>query len=136
MLQKELQWAYSANLAGFDFNPRATTHKANVQRMYKALEHSQVRLPRSVPVSLEDHDHISDAVCFDFAPALLSILQDEVLMSANNFSSMNLTCCQCSFQMMEGLVKPTLDLVTMTYIRSLHKDTISFLFLSFCILIA
>jgi hypothetical protein len=40
--------------------------------------------PHIVPVSLEDHDSISDAVCFDFAPALLSMFQDEALMSANN----------------------------------------------------
>jgi Plavaka transposase len=84
MLQKVLQWAYNAKLEGFDFNPRATTRKANVQWMYKALEHSQDRLPHIVPVSLEDHDDVSDVVCFDFAPALLSILQDEVLMSGNN----------------------------------------------------
>lgn len=84
MLQKVLQWAYNAKLDGFDFNPRATTRKANVQWMYKALEHSQDRLPHIVPVSLEDHDSISDVVCFDFAPALLSMLQDEALMSTNN----------------------------------------------------
>ena len=80
MLQKVLQWAYNAKLEGFDFNPRATTRKANVQWMYKALQHSHGRLPHIIPVSLEDRD----VVCFDFAPALLSILQDEVLMSANN----------------------------------------------------
>jgi hypothetical protein len=78
MLQKVLQWAYNAKLEGFDFNPRATTHKANVQWMYKALEHSQDQLPHYVLFSLEDHDDVSNVVCFDFAPALLSILQDEV----------------------------------------------------------
>jgi hypothetical protein len=83
MLQKVLQCAYNAKLEGFDFNPRATTRKSNVQWMYKALEHSQDRLPHIVPVSLEDHDDISNVVCFDFALALLSILQDELLMSAN-----------------------------------------------------
>jgi hypothetical protein len=29
--------------------------------------------PHIIPVSLEDHDKISNVVCFDFAPALLSI---------------------------------------------------------------
>jgi hypothetical protein len=67
MLQKELQWAYSAKFEGFDFNPRAMTSKANVQWIYKALEHSQDQLPHIVPVSLEDHDNISNVVCFDFA---------------------------------------------------------------------
>jgi hypothetical protein len=41
MRQKVLQWAYNAKLEGFDFNPRAATCKANVQWVYKALEHSQ-----------------------------------------------------------------------------------------------
>ena len=52
--------------------------------MYKALGHSQDQLPHIVPVSLEDHDNISNVVCFDFASALLSMLQDDVLMSADN----------------------------------------------------
>jgi hypothetical protein len=41
MLQKVLEWAYNAKLDGFDFNPKATTQKANIQWMYTALEHSQ-----------------------------------------------------------------------------------------------
>ena len=45
MLQKVLEWAYNAKLEGFDFNPQATTRKADIQWMYKALEHSHQVLP-------------------------------------------------------------------------------------------
>ena len=72
MLQSILQWAYNSKSMGFDFNPRAATRKANVQWMYKALQHSHQHLPQVISLNLEDHDNIQDIVCFDFAPALLS----------------------------------------------------------------
>jgi hypothetical protein len=84
MLQSILQWAYDAKLMGFNFNPRAVTRKANVQWMYRALQHSHQCLPQVISVHLEDHDDIQDIVCFDFAPALLSLLQDDNLMQADN----------------------------------------------------
>ena len=84
MLQKVLEWAYNAKLEGFDFNPRATTRKANIQWMYKALKHSHRGLPKVLQVNLEDHEKAQDIICFDFAPALLSLLQDESLMVAEN----------------------------------------------------
>ena len=84
MLQSILQWAYNSKSMGFDFNPRAATRKANVQWMYKALQHSHQHLPQVISLNLEDHDDIQDIVCFDFAPALLSLLQDDNLMLADN----------------------------------------------------
>jgi hypothetical protein len=84
MLQSILQWAYNAKMVGFDFNPRATTRKANVQWMYKALRNSHQRLPQVMSLHLEDHDDAQDVVCFDFAPALLSLLQDDKLMLPHN----------------------------------------------------
>ena len=84
MLQSILQWAYDAKLIGFDFNPRATTRKANVKWMYQALKNSHQRLPQVISVNLEDHDDLQDVVCFDFAPALLSLLQDDNLMLPEN----------------------------------------------------
>ncbi len=80
MLQKVLEWAHNAKLEGFDFNPRATTRKANIQWMYKALKHSHCGLPKVFQVNLEDHEKAQDIICFDFVPALLSLLQDESLM--------------------------------------------------------
>jgi hypothetical protein len=35
-------------------------------------------------VNLEDHDKAQDIICFDFVPALLSMLQDESLMAIEN----------------------------------------------------
>ncbi len=35
-------------------------------------------------VNLEDHDKAQNVICFDFVPALLSLLQDELLMVAEN----------------------------------------------------
>jgi hypothetical protein len=48
--------------------------------MYQALEQSHQRLPQVISINLEDHDAIQDIVCFDFVPALLSLLQDDNLM--------------------------------------------------------
>ena len=84
MLQSILQWAYNAKLEGFDFNPKATTRKANIKWMYKALKHSHERLPKVLTVNLEDHVKAQDIICFDFVPALLSLLQDESLMVTEN----------------------------------------------------
>ena len=85
MLQSVLQWAYNAKLMGFDFNPRATTRGAHVRWMYKALRNSHQCLPQVISLkNLEDHDYPQDVVCFDFAPALLSLLQDDNLMLPQN----------------------------------------------------
>ena len=84
MLQKILQWAYNAKLEGFDFNPKATTRKANIQWIYNALEHSHCGLPKVLQVNLEDHDRAQDIICFDFVPTLLSLLQDDSLMTTEN----------------------------------------------------
>ena len=84
MLQKIIQWAYNAKLEGFDFNPRAATRKANIQWMYKALEHSHRTLPQVLTVCLEHHDKVQDIIFFDFVSALLSLLQDESLMATEN----------------------------------------------------
>jgi hypothetical protein len=55
MLQSILQWASNAKLEGFDFNPKATTRKANIKWMYKALKHSHGRLSKVLSVNLEHH---------------------------------------------------------------------------------
>jgi hypothetical protein len=83
-LQKILEWAYKARIDGFDFNPRAVTRKANIQWIYRSLENSQQYLPQVLSVYLDDHDKPQDVVCFDFTVALLSLLQDEILMVSEN----------------------------------------------------
>ena len=84
MLQKVLMWAYNAKLIGFDFNPKATSRKANIRWMYQALRHSQQHLPQVISIVLQDHSKPQEIACFDFAPALLSMLQDENLMAPEN----------------------------------------------------
>ena len=84
MLQSLLEWAYNAKASGFDFNPRAVTRRANINWMYRAMRNSHQRLPQMISVGLEDHDDLQDVVCFDFAPSLLSLLQDDKLMLPEN----------------------------------------------------
>jgi hypothetical protein len=84
MLQSILEWAYNAKVDGFDFNPKATTRKANIAWMYQALEKSHQLLPQVVSTVLEDHDDVANIVCFDFTIALLSLLQNDALMSSEN----------------------------------------------------
>jgi hypothetical protein len=52
--------------------------------MYKALKHSHRGFPKIYQVNLEDHEKAQDIICFDFVPALLSLLQDESLMVTEN----------------------------------------------------
>ena len=84
MLQKILQWAYIAKLDGFDFNPKATTRKANIGWMYRCLEQAHQRLPHVISTTLEDQEAAQDIVCFDFGVSLLSMLQDDELMLPQN----------------------------------------------------
>jgi hypothetical protein len=84
MLQSLLEWAYNAKASGFDFNPRAVTRRANINWMYRAMRNSHQRLPQMISVGLEDHNDLQDVVCFDFAPSLLSLLQDDKLMLPEN----------------------------------------------------
>ncbi|KAI2513145.1 hypothetical protein MHU86_1183 [Fragilaria crotonensis] len=84
MLQSILEWAYNAKVDGFDFNPKATTRKANIAWMYQALEKSHQLLLQVVSTVLEDHDDVANTVCFDFTVALLSLLQNDALMSPEN----------------------------------------------------
>jgi hypothetical protein len=50
----------------------------------QALEHSHRALPQVLTLNLEHHDKVQDVLCFDFVPALLSLLQDESLMATEN----------------------------------------------------
>jgi hypothetical protein len=60
VLQKVMEWANTgAKLEGFNFNPQATTQKANIQWMYKALEHSHGVLQKVLQLNLEDQDKAS-----------------------------------------------------------------------------
>ena len=52
--------------------------------MYQALEKSHQLLPQVVSTPLEDHDDVANIVCFDFTIALLSLLQNDTLMSSEN----------------------------------------------------
>jgi hypothetical protein len=124
MLQKVLQWAYNAKLEDFDFNPIATTRKANVQPMDVQ---SFGALTRPTP------PHV---VCFDFAPALLSILQDEVLMSANNLVINESDPLSMLIPDDGRLGEAHTGSRYRDLYEELHKDTISSLFPSYCILMA
>ena len=61
-LTSSSQDPYNANLMGFDFSPRATTRKVNVNWMYNALCHSHQSLPQVIRVELEDHDNVQYVV--------------------------------------------------------------------------
>jgi len=86
LLERVLHWANKAHCDGFDFAPRAYTREANIQWMYKTLANSHNALPQLLRISLEDNGFVTsqDIVCFDFATALLSLLQDEQLMHPTN----------------------------------------------------
>ncbi|KAI2501411.1 hypothetical protein MHU86_13078 [Fragilaria crotonensis] len=84
MLHKVLMWAYNAKSSGFDFKPKAMSRKANIRWMYQALQHSHHHLPQVISIALEDRDKPQEIACFDFAPILLSLLQDEDLMAPEN----------------------------------------------------
>ena len=73
-------------IRGVWFQPKSYNTEANIQQwMYKALEHSHQVLPHIFLVNnLEDHNRPLDIICFDFVPALLSLLQDESLMVTEN----------------------------------------------------
>jgi hypothetical protein len=84
MLQSILEWAYNAKVNGFDFNPKAQTRKANIAWMYQALEKSHQLLPHVMSTELKDHNDVAHVVRFDFTVALLSLLQNDVLMTPEN----------------------------------------------------
>ena len=84
MLQKVLQWAYIKKLDGFDFNPKATTRKANIDWMYQCLEQLHQQLPQVILTTLKDQEKAQDIVCFDFGVSLLWLLQDDELMLPQN----------------------------------------------------
>ena len=83
-LEKILHWAHHAQQQQFSFTPRAYTREANIQWMYKLLRNSHQRLPFLQVVELEDHTIPQQVVCFDFGIALLSLLQDQMLMQLDN----------------------------------------------------
>lgn len=83
-LEKILHWANNAQQQQFSFKPRAYTREANIQWMYKLLRNSHQHLPFIQRIKLEDHTAPQEVVCFDFGMALLSLLQDEMLMKAEN----------------------------------------------------
>ena len=86
LLERVLHWANEAHRNGFDFAPKAYTREANIQWMYKTLANSHNALPQLIRIDLDDNGISSsqDIVCFDFATALLSLLNDDKLMQPAN----------------------------------------------------
>ncbi len=84
MLQKVHMWASNVKFIGFDFNPKATSRNANIQWMNPALQHSQQHLLQVISIGLEDHSKPQEIARVNFAPALLSMQQDENLMAPEN----------------------------------------------------
>ena len=52
--------------------------------MYQCLERAHQQLPHAISTTFDDEDATCDIVCFYFGAALLSLLQDDELMTAGN----------------------------------------------------
>jgi len=82
--QKVLKWAINAKHSGFSFKPdHGLSRRSNIKWMYDMSQRAKMRLPTVVPTVLEGGE-ISEAVVFDFASALLSLLQDPAIMTKEN----------------------------------------------------
>lgn len=74
--ERILEWARKNYEEGFNFNPsKGKTMKSNLDWMFKMTENAGMRLPKIVPVQVED-GVTSEVIVFDFLPSALSILQD------------------------------------------------------------
>jgi hypothetical protein len=85
--QRIMDWARNCFKAGFDFSPKSKTRLGNLKWMYDSLHNSEQMMPNVVSIQLPDplpDVKSMDVICYDFVPQLLSILQNEEMMSANN----------------------------------------------------
>ena len=82
-----LNWARTSYVAGFDFNPKCKKRSGNLKWMYKSIHNSIQMLPSLKRIDLPDllsHASTMDVIYYDFVPQILSLLQDEQLMSSSN----------------------------------------------------
>jgi hypothetical protein len=82
-----MEWARKCFEAGFDFNPKSKTSLRNLNWMYDALHNAEQMLPHQEHIELPNplsNMKSMNVICYDFAPQLLSILQDPKMMAGNN----------------------------------------------------
>jgi hypothetical protein len=82
-----MDWARNCFEVGFDFNPKCKTRSGNLQWMYDALHNAEQMLPHLELIELPDplpNVKNMNVICYDFVPQLLSILQNQTMMSGKN----------------------------------------------------
>ena len=79
-----LKWARNAHEAGYSFYPTGgVTRPKNINVLFKSIHNAQRMLP-SVTRVVVPHGPPVDVVTYEFAPQLLSLLQNKNLMTADN----------------------------------------------------
>ena len=84
-LEAILKWARNSHAQRFDFNPPASTRNANLKWMRKFIKNSNMLLPKTHHIQLEDTTTVQ-VVTFDFVAHLLSLLHDTTLMQWDNLA--------------------------------------------------
>jgi len=109
--QTIMEWARDCHQQGFDFSPPCMTRKANITWMYSSIHNAKHMLPHLVstplPVPLPKMSHV-DVICYDFVPQLLSLLQDQSLMTEDNLL-LNPACPLAMYQPEDGRLGESLS---------------------------
>ena len=82
-VERIIEWAQDARRDGWDFNPKTKSRHGNIKWMYDTITNANHLLPK---VQLVKHNYGPPFECivYDFVPQLLSLLQNETLMSPEN----------------------------------------------------
>jgi hypothetical protein len=86
-MNRVLKWANKAKQLGFDFQPKITTRKAQIEHFYSTFDlhrfKPKIKTVRMLTASIDLPDEI-DVVYFDFADMLISMFEDPVVMASEN----------------------------------------------------
>ena len=81
-----LKWARGASEEGYSFNPKGgQSCMQNVDVLFNSVKNAKRLLPTVKRVDVP-HGPACDVITFEFAPQLLSLLQNPVLMTAENLA--------------------------------------------------
>ena len=81
-----LKWARGASKEGYSFNPKGgQSRMQNVDVLFNSVENAKRLLPTVKRVDVP-HGPACDVITFEFAPQLLSLLQNPALMTAENLA--------------------------------------------------
>ena len=98
-----LTWTRAAHAEGFSFQPKGgKTRRRNVERLFAMMTNATQLLPMVQTVAVP-HVPSCDVITFDFVPQLLTLLQNQTIMTQDNYRTQVLMVLEVKLCLAKGI---------------------------------